>query len=273
MSLQANQIDSLLDTSTAQAAEKWHQLLNLQTDMFLPFEIFFFFNSDSWKNAGSVLDIGCGNGSYISQVSNHFPDKDYTAIDISSELISIAQKKFSASNILFQHKSLEMLEANQKYDIILMRLIVQHLKDFQAVLEKASHLLKPGGTLIIIEPDLIKFKNLPSTPKFEHLIMDIEEHSIKNKTNRHNLSEIGEMAIATNEWNVSQDFKTVIPFIGPFSNSKIMDLYQLWIDILEQSRILPITFGKIRDELEEWSREPTAYAQIGIRILNLEMKR
>lgn len=264
------QKNQIMDVSNSNATANWHRLLSLQTEMFLPYEINYLLNSQSWQKSKTVLDIGCGNGAYISQVSKFFPDKSYTAIDVSHDLIYIAKKAHAAKNIQFLNQSLEIFQTKKKYDIVIMRLIVQHLKDFPAVLSKTSSLLKPGGTLLIIEPDFDNFINYPATPEFNHLMLNIDKHSSKNQTNRHLLATLGEIATDTKNWGVAKECVTTAPFIGPFIGSNILQLYELWIDILEHSKILPISYGKVRDELSLWSKKPTAYSQIGIRFLLLE---
>ena len=59
----------LLDTSEKNAAEKWHSLLSLQTELFLPYEVCYLLQSQIWQDAITILDVGCGNGSYISHIS------------------------------------------------------------------------------------------------------------------------------------------------------------------------------------------------------------
>lgn len=263
---------NLLDTSTTQTADNWHNLLNLQTKMFLPHEIRFLLNSSIWLDAKSVLDIGCGNGAYISQISNYFPEKSYTGIDISPELIEIAQTQHTKNNVQFLHKNLQEFKPDQQFDLIIMRLIVQHLSDFATVLSMTSKLLKPGGALLIIEPDLENFCNRPETPKFENLMQSIDSHSAQQQTNRCILSELGHIAKTTGQWSIAQDIQTAVPFIGPFINSDLLRLYQYWIDILEQSHILSITLGNVRNELKIWADKPASYAQIGIRFLLLKAK-
>ncbi len=270
MSIQAKIKSAILDTSGAEATNNWHQLLDLQTKMFLPYEVSFYLNSNIWKKAKSILDVGCGNGSYVSRISKFFPEKSYTAIDVSSELISIAKNELSASNIRFQQDALETFSEHKSFDVVIMRLVVQHLKDFPSILQQVSYLLKPGGTLLIIEPDLKKFQNWPSTPKFDNLKQHVEIYNTKMETNRCHLPILGEIAKKTQNWSVAEDKVKISPFTGPFIASNLLHLYQLWIDILEQSQILPIHFDAVRDELIDWGKQPSAYSQIGIRFLHLK---
>ena len=262
----------MLDTSVVTAADNWHKLLRLQTEMFISHEVRFFLNSKIWESAHDVLDVGCGNGAYISQISNFFPEKSYTALDASAELISIAKRECAQQNIDFQHQGFETFQAKRPFDVIIMRLVVQHMKDFPAVLSKALTLLKPGGTLLIIEPDFDHFCNWPATPEFNQMMQNIEEHSSEQQTNRCLLSVLGEIAVGTGHWGITDDVVTVSPYVGPFKDTNLLNLYQLWLDILDQSKILPMSLGNVRDELKHWAEEPASYAQIGIRFLHLESK-
>ena len=269
MNNQAKLQDDLVDTSISNAAENWHSLLQLQTKMFLPFEIGFMLNCKEWVDAQSVLDVGCGDGSFISQVSNYFPEKAYTGIDISPELISFAIADNTSPNIRFEQADFQQSESDQRYDAVLMRLIVQHLSDFRAVLAQASKLLKPGGSLFIIEPDYKNSWNRPSTPLYDILLENIDAYSTRNQTNRRILSQLNSIASETEFWSVQQDEIVKVPFIRPSSDSDLLNLYNHWIDVVESSGVVSMHLDEVRSELDRWSEGPDTYAQIGINFLHL----
>lgn len=260
----------ILDTSATKSAENWHQLLQLQAEMFLPHEISFFLSSKDWMNAGTVLDVGCGNGSYISMISDHFSEKSYTAIDVSPELISIAKRRNLRNDIKYELQDFYNLQSKQLFDVILMRLIVQHLDDFHSVLKHASKLLRPGGSLVIIEPDFKNSWNRPETPKFDRLLQGLNDYSVQNQTNRHILSELDSVARSTDDWTITQDVLSSVPYVGSSIDSSVLRLYKLWIDILDNSQIISLQFREVRSELQTWSERDDAYAQIGIRFLHLK---
>lgn len=270
MNIQNATKNDILDTSTNKSADNWHRLLQLQTEMFLPYEICFFLNCLEWIEASSVLDVGCGNGEFISKISDHFPEKSYTAIDVSPELISFAKSNDNSGKITFLKEDFYRFQTEELFDVIIMRLVVQHLSDFEDLLEKVSKRLKPGGSFIIIEPDYKNSWNRPETPKFNTLLKCMDELSVKTKTNRCLLSELDEIADKSDSWSTQRDSLSKVPYLSPKEDSNLLCLYNHWIDIIENSKILLTNLSEIRDELKTWSKRKDAYAQIGIYFLQLK---
>ena len=97
------------------------------------------------KQNATVLDAGCGNGYYLARLRSFFPAKDYAGIDISRELVDLARQY---AGIDFALCDFFALPPRRSHDVILMRFIVQHLKDFGMLLDQAARLLRPGGLLM-----------------------------------------------------------------------------------------------------------------------------
>ncbi len=101
----------------------------------------------------SVLDIGCGNG----RLCEHIPYKTYHGVDISEELIGIAQKKYgNKSHTTFSLGSFSSLPG-QTYDLIVSIAAFHHLpsKPLRTeALENIKKHLKKNGICIISVWDL-----------------------------------------------------------------------------------------------------------------------
>ncbi len=98
----------------------------------------------------NVLEFGCGTG---STALLHAPlVKHIHAIDISSKMIEIANRKLAEqdiANITFEQQTIEGLpEAEGQYDVILGLSILHLLENKEEVLEKVLKLLKPGGVFV-----------------------------------------------------------------------------------------------------------------------------
>ncbi|MBZ0166493.1 MAG: class I SAM-dependent methyltransferase, partial [Candidatus Omnitrophica bacterium] len=108
---------------------------------------------DTRKYLGSdktVLEFGCGTGTTALKLASS--TKDYTATDLSSEMIAIANEKKreqNATNVSFVQATLEddVLKEGS-YDVILGYNIVHLLPDPAAALKRIQSLLKPGGVFI-----------------------------------------------------------------------------------------------------------------------------
>ncbi len=97
-----------------------------------------------------VLEFGCGTGSTALVHAPHV--QHYTAIDVSRNMLKIAQGKLAQTdidNLEFKQSAIEEWTAPEEgYDVILGLSILHLLNDPDAAIEKAHRMLKPGGLLI-----------------------------------------------------------------------------------------------------------------------------
>lgn len=95
-----------------------------------------------------ILDIGCADGLFISELSKQLPKSNITGIDISSKLIDIANAK-KCHNCTFLVEDAEKFEPNQKFDLIIASGILSVFDNFETILEQWLKWLKQQGKLII----------------------------------------------------------------------------------------------------------------------------
>ncbi len=95
-------------------------------------------------NKGKVLDVGCSEGQFLS----HFDKKkwDRYGVEVENEPARIAKEKYGipvkVGNIVNQ-------SFNQKFELIILRGVIEHFSEPVKVLKKCTELLKPGGYLFI----------------------------------------------------------------------------------------------------------------------------
>lgn len=106
------------------------------------------------KMSDIVLDYGCGTGLISNEISEYV--KEIHAIDISSNMIGIAEKKAKERNIanINYARSTIFDERIKKgsFDVILAFHVLHLLEDEHIALERINELLKPGGLLISATP-------------------------------------------------------------------------------------------------------------------------
>jgi ubiquinone biosynthesis O-methyltransferase len=101
-----------------------------------------------------VLDIGCGLGRLAIKAAK--TAESVLAIDISEEAIRKARelsKKELLKNIEFQVTTFEKFSTKEKFDIIYMTEVIEHLYDIEKNFGKIASLLNAGGYLIITTPN------------------------------------------------------------------------------------------------------------------------
>jgi ubiquinone/menaquinone biosynthesis C-methylase UbiE len=107
----------------------------------------------------NILDVGCGTGSLsVGAKQNLGNNGRVVGIDPSSIMIELARQKAEKAGVEvdFQVGVIENLEFNDdQFDLVLSSLMMHHLTDElkESGLQEVHRVLKPGGTLLIIELD------------------------------------------------------------------------------------------------------------------------
>jgi SAM-dependent methyltransferase len=94
----------------------------------------------------ACLEIGCGNGTFISNISSH--GLKVTGIDIVEKSVAIAKKKNPSVTIL--RKSL--FDVEDTYNIVFCFEVLEHLKNDNDAIEKISQIIKEGGYFMCSVP-------------------------------------------------------------------------------------------------------------------------
>jgi len=103
-------------------------------------------------NKGKLLDIGCGAGFFIACLRRY--GWDVSGIDISEWATEFARKKLELNVFA---GTVEDIQYNEKFDIITMYHILEHLPNPIESLKKVSEIIADGGVLIIKGPNLSSF--------------------------------------------------------------------------------------------------------------------
>lgn len=104
-----------------------------------------------------VLEAGCGVGAQTVTLASRSPGAEFTCIDCSEESLTEAQKRVQAeglSNVRFQKADIFNLPfPPQSFDHIFVCFVLEHLPDPGRALQVLNGMLKPGGTITVIEGD------------------------------------------------------------------------------------------------------------------------
>jgi ubiquinone/menaquinone biosynthesis C-methylase UbiE len=97
-----------------------------------------------------VVELGCGTGSTAILHAPHV--KRIQAIDISSKMLEIAQRKVDAKNIkniTFRHSTVDEFSVpDQTVDAVLALSVLHLLDNKEAVIARVYKMLKPGGVFV-----------------------------------------------------------------------------------------------------------------------------
>lgn len=113
---------------------------------------------DTAYPAGSlVLEAGCGVGAQTLTLARHSPRARLIAVDISAESVAEARhraRQADLGNVEFQQGDLFALPfATESFDHVFVCFVLEHLSRPVTALAVLGRLLKPGGTITVIEGD------------------------------------------------------------------------------------------------------------------------
>jgi ubiquinone/menaquinone biosynthesis C-methylase UbiE len=113
---------------------------------------------DTLYPAGSsVLEVGCGVGAQTLILAQRSPDARFISIDISAESIATAKQKVDAAgltNVKFEEADLfDLPYKPESFDHIFVCFVLEHLSRPCDALSILKRLLKPRGSITVIEGD------------------------------------------------------------------------------------------------------------------------
>lgn len=97
-------------------------------------------------NGLKVLDAGCGNGYYSQWLAER--GAQVFGIDGSTEMIKIAQAKYSKIYFKVQDLTGTISEPNESYNLIVANMLLMHMDSVKVFFSESKRLLKPGGELV-----------------------------------------------------------------------------------------------------------------------------
>ena len=98
---------------------------------------------------GRLLDVGCGPGVLLSVAKNRW---DAVGVEVSKRAAEEARKRFNAKVV---EGTLEQASfPAESFDAVTMVDVIEHLPNPGASLHEASRILKPGGVLFVLTPNI-----------------------------------------------------------------------------------------------------------------------
>jgi trans-aconitate methyltransferase len=105
----------------------------------------------------TVLEAGCGVGAQTVTLAARSPSARFTSIDVNSQSIDAAQQRTRAAgltNVTFQQADIFSLPFEPgSFDHVFVCFVLEHLRQPMEALTLLKRLLKPGGTVTVIEGD------------------------------------------------------------------------------------------------------------------------
>jgi ubiquinone/menaquinone biosynthesis C-methylase UbiE len=107
-------------------------------------------------SATRVLEVGCGPGFITRELLLVFPDAAITAIELDPGLLAMAATSRLGTDprvTFIQGDVTEAPLAEESFDVVLVRMVLQHVPDPVSFLESVRRALAPGGRLVVTDID------------------------------------------------------------------------------------------------------------------------
>lgn len=134
------------------------------------------------SEAQIILDAGCGTGDSTREIAASLPsNSDITGLDFSQKMVDYALSKSNAKNLKFQQGDVTQLGFEDvSLDLIRIERVLHHVPDLEQSFKELHRVLKPGGSLIIAEPDFTMTRLFPLDLKLNAELTQRLSDSIAN---------------------------------------------------------------------------------------------
>jgi HAD superfamily hydrolase (TIGR01509 family) len=127
-----------------------------------------------YPDGARVLEAGCGTGAQTVILAKASPGATFTCVDRSVESLQTAERSARAldlQNTSFVRADLYDLPFDERsFDHVFVCFVLEHVRDPLGVLRRLSRVLRPGGTITVIEGDHGSAQYHPASDLAQHTI-------------------------------------------------------------------------------------------------------
>lgn len=110
-----------------------------------------------WPGGSVVLEAACGVGAQTRIISQKNPDTKFVSVDLSEKSLMTAAKVIDSlgiNNVEFKQADVfDLPFENDFFDHVFVCFLLEHLAEPELALRELKRVLKPGGTITVIEGD------------------------------------------------------------------------------------------------------------------------
>ncbi len=103
-----------------------------------------------YKDGGSLLELGCGQGYLVDSVFEKKHFSRYLGIDLADIAIETARQRVGTEKIRFEQGDMNALAINERFDVVLFNESINYAKDCEKVLVDAIKNLSAQDGIFIV---------------------------------------------------------------------------------------------------------------------------
>lgn len=103
-----------------------------------------------FPEAGSFLEVGCGNGVALAAISAAVPELRLGGVDLYDEALETARRRVPAAALA--QADVRALPYESEWDVVGAFDVLEHIEDDDVALAQIRRALRPGGGLIALVP-------------------------------------------------------------------------------------------------------------------------
>jgi SAM-dependent methyltransferase len=111
-----------------------------------------------------AFDAGCGSGHAAERLADRY--EQVVGVDLSEPMISIARRKRPRPNVEYRVADVFAL-TDGGFDLVYSHTMMHHLPDYRAGLEHLKSLVRPGGTVAVVDNVCDRY---PTPPRALYLV-------------------------------------------------------------------------------------------------------
>lgn len=105
--------------------------------------------ADLGLSGGRAVDVGCGSGHAAELLADSFDE--VLAVDVSAPLLDIARRRRAGPRVRYLRGDVLELSDDVGFDLVYSHTMMHHVPDYRAGLERLRALVRPGGTVAVID--------------------------------------------------------------------------------------------------------------------------
>lgn len=124
----------------------------------------YYYMADKWefgialedvRDSKTILEVGCGNGCFLDQVTKAYPEKKLMGLELNLDALRVCREK----GLAVQAKPIDEFsnEHADSFDAVCAFQVLEHVEDPRGFLEAAFRCLKDGGLCILSVPNSCGF--------------------------------------------------------------------------------------------------------------------